>query len=63
MLSTHYSTGPGPEGLLLMNIHRPEEMRQWRMAFDCSERQLRAAVAAVGPVVAHVRRYLRSTRG
>jgi hypothetical protein len=58
-LSPLRNTGPGPEGQLLINLNREEETRQWRIAFDCSDRQLRQAVAAVGPMVANVRRFLR----
>jgi hypothetical protein len=58
-LAPFRNTGPGPEGQLLINPNRDEEMRQWRIAFDCSDRQLRQAVAAVGPLVANVRRFLR----
>jgi hypothetical protein len=55
-------TGPGPEGQFLMRLDTPDDLRQWRWAFDCTERQLRHAVAAVGPRVADVRRYLLATR-
>jgi Protein of unknown function (DUF3606) len=39
-------------------VGEPHEVAYWTKELGCSEAQLRAAVKAVGPMVASVRNYL-----
>jgi hypothetical protein len=43
-----------------INVNQDHELRYWTQALDVTEEELRAAVAAVGPVADKVREYLRS---
>ena len=43
----------------LIDIHDPNEIRNWTKSLGCSEQKLRAAVAAVGSSAAGVREWLR----
>ena len=51
-----FETIPADRGLIDMSD--PREVSWWRKRFDCSEEQLRSAVAEVGPTAAHVERIL-----
>lgn len=45
-----------------VNVHEEWELRYWCKEFGCTPDELRAAVAAVGPMVADVRVRLRQGR-
>jgi hypothetical protein len=51
-----FETVPADRGLI--NIDDPREVNWWRKRFDCSEEQLRSAVAAVGTSAAKVEQLL-----
>jgi hypothetical protein len=42
-----------------INIDQAHEVRYWKIALDCTEEQLRMAVATVGTLVTDVRAHLR----
>ncbi|MFD2298360.1 DUF3606 domain-containing protein [Paracidovorax citrulli] len=48
----------GPQDRSRINVNEPWEVTYWTKEFGCSEAQLRAAVKAVGVMVADVRRHL-----
>jgi hypothetical protein len=45
-----------------INIDHAHEVRYWKVALDCTEEQLRKAVATVGPLVTDVRAHLRAEK-
>lgn len=45
-----------------INVHEDYELSYWADRFNTSGRKVRNAVAAVGPMVEDVRRYLRKQR-
>ena len=47
-----------PQDPLKINIQQTWEIEYWTKTLGCTETELRAAVAAVGPMVADVRDYL-----
>jgi hypothetical protein len=51
-----FETVPANRGLI--DLDDPREVSWWRKRFDCSEAQLRKAVAEVGPSAAHVEQVL-----
>jgi hypothetical protein len=51
-----FETIPANRGLIDMND--PREVSWWRKRFDCSEQQLRQAVAQVGNSAAKVEQWL-----
>jgi hypothetical protein len=51
-----FETIPANRGLIDMSD--PREVSWWRKQFDCSEQQLREAVAQVGPNAARVEQLL-----
>jgi hypothetical protein len=48
----------GPRDRARVNVDEDWEVRYWCGEFGCTEVQLRAAVRAVGPMAADVRRHL-----
>ncbi|MGI4762316.1 MAG: DUF3606 domain-containing protein [Janthinobacterium lividum] len=46
----------------LISLEEDYEVRDWCKALECTEQQLRAAVAAVGHSAAKVREYLRNRK-
>ncbi|MFD1839097.1 DUF3606 domain-containing protein [Paracidovorax cattleyae] len=48
----------GPQDRSRVNVNEPWEVDYWTKEFGCTETQLRAAVKAVGVMVADVRRHL-----
>ena len=48
----------GPPDRTRINVGEPGEVAYWTKELGCSEAQLRAAVKAVGPMVASVRNHL-----
>jgi hypothetical protein len=48
----------GPPDGTRINVGEPHEVAYWTKELGCSEAQLRAAVKAVGPMVASVRNHL-----
>lgn len=51
-----FETVPADRGQI--DLDDPREVSWWRKRFDCSESQLRQAVAAVGPSAANVEQML-----
>ena len=51
-----FETVPADRGLV--DLDDPREVSWWRKRFDCSEAQLRSAVAEVGPRAANVEQLL-----
>ena len=51
-----FETVPADRGLI--NLNDPREVSWWRKQFDCSEQQLRYAVAQVGNSAAKVEQLL-----
>jgi hypothetical protein len=51
-----FETIPADRGLI--DLDDPREVSWWRKRFDCSEEQLRQAVAAVGTSAANVEQLL-----
>ncbi len=47
----------------LINLNEPYEVRDWCKSFNCTESELRNAVAAVGNSATKVRAHLRAKRG
>ena len=50
--------GRGADGEELVHVDQIHDLRDWAIYFSVSKEKLRAAVAAVGPRVEDVRRYL-----
>jgi hypothetical protein len=48
----------GPPDRSRINLGEPHEVAYWTKELGCSEAQLRAAVKAVGPMLASVRNHL-----
>ncbi|HWA85363.1 MAG TPA: DUF3606 domain-containing protein [Opitutus sp.] len=48
----------GPQDASRINVHEPWEVEYWCKELGCTSAQLIAAVQAVGPMVAAVRRHL-----
>jgi hypothetical protein len=48
----------GPPDRARINVSEPGEVAHWTKELKCTEAQLRAAVKAVGPMVASVRNHL-----
>jgi hypothetical protein len=55
-----YKTGNSDD--IRINLTQAHEVRYWQTALDCTEEQLRGAVALVGPLVTDVRTHLRSKK-
>ncbi len=51
-------TKRGPQDRSRVNVNEPWEVAWWTKQFGVTERQLRDAVRAVGPMVNNVKRYL-----
>jgi hypothetical protein len=49
---------PGTDGQELVHVDHIHDLRDWAIYFSVSKEKLKAAVAAVGPRVEDVRRYL-----
>lgn len=47
----------------LINLNEPYEVRDWCKSLNCTESELRNAVAAVGSSATKVRAHLRAKRG
>lgn len=48
----------GPQDRTRINLNEPYELRYWTQALGVDEARLRAAIAAAGPSVEAVRKYL-----
>lgn len=53
----------GPADRARISVEQDHEVRYWTQALDCTEEQLREAVAAVGPSVDEVRQHLTGGAG
>ena len=49
---------PGPQDRNTINQNQPHEVKYWAAKFGVTEAKLLNAIAAVGPKVADVQRYL-----
>lgn len=57
MTDTEATGQSGEPGLI--NVHEPNELRDWAIYFSVSREKLEEAVLAVGPMVEDVKRYLK----
>lgn len=47
-----------PKDLGWINIHEPDELRDWAIYFSVSREKIKEAVLSVGPMVEDVKRFL-----
>ena len=60
-MSASFSTTADQPGDLRISLSTENEVRYWTKALDCTDEQLREAIAAVGPMQLAVRKHLVAT--
>lgn len=56
MTNTEATDQPEDQGLI--NIHEPDDLRDWAIYFSVSREKIKEAILAVGPVVEDVKHFL-----